>query len=88
MRSGPISVRFVAVDEAIPPRIAFATPRRVGTAVIRNRVRRRLRAILAEMRLDPGLYLVGVSPGAGELTSSELRHHVERAVARHAEAER
>ncbi len=82
MRSGPISVRFVADDAADPPRVAFAIPRKVGTAVTRNRVRRRLRAVLRSHALDPGLYLVRVSPGAGQLTSAQLRAHVERVDAR------
>ena len=88
MRSGPISVRFVADASIVPPRIAFATPRKVGTAVIRNRVRRRLRAILAGTSLEPGLYLVRVSPGAGELASPALRAHIERATGRRVEAPR
>ena len=39
-------------------RVAYAIPRRVGTAVERNRIRRRLRAVLDQRSLTPGAYLV------------------------------
>ena len=54
--------------------------RRVGKAVVRNRVRRRLRAIVASTPLAPGAYLVGVSPEAAALPFEELRAHVDRAL--------
>lgn len=54
---------------AEPPRIAFAVPRKVGTAVVRNRLRRQARAHLARRQasdrgLAPGAYLVALAPGA------------------------
>jgi ribonuclease P protein component len=100
-RSGPIGITFVAdprraerepgpILEAdpLPPRVAFAIGRRVGHAVERNRLRRRLRAVVAELaRLDdgplqPGAYLVGCQVGAVGLTYQELREHVSRALTR------
>lgn len=86
VRSGPISVRFVDDDRVDPPRVAFATPRKVGTAVMRNRVRRRLRAILRATELQPGLYLFRLAPGSGELDSTALSRHVDRTTRRLAEA--
>ncbi len=53
--------------------MAFAINRAVGTAVTRNRLRRRLRALLADMDLANGLYLIGCTPAASELTFGEIR---------------
>lgn len=47
---------------------------------MRNRVKRRLRAIVASAPLVPGAYLVGVSPEAAALPFDELRAHVDRAL--------
>lgn len=81
-RSGPLWV--VRADGADGARVAYAVPRKVGTAVERNRVRRRLRAMIADLdrdgHLDAGLYLVGVRPEAVGLDTAELRHHLHRAL--------
>jgi len=68
-RRGPLTVvRLPPRDgAAAPPRVAFAIGRRVGSAVTRNRVRRRLRAALASHAslLTPGAaYLVGAGQQA------------------------
>jgi ribonuclease P protein component len=55
------------------PAVAFALGKGVGTAVERNRLRRRLRAILAELELAPATYLVSAGPAAKGLTQDELR---------------
>jgi ribonuclease P protein component len=64
--------------------VAYALGRRVGGAVTRNRLRRQLRALLHEAgpRLRPGWYLIGASPGATELGSSDLHRHLERLLTR------
>ena len=58
-----------------PPRVGFVVPRAVGGAVVRNRTKRRLRALLAA-RLDnlpAGLdVVVRANPAAGAATSREL----------------
>lgn len=59
-------------------RLGFAIPRAVGSAVTRNRVRRRLRHILADLdahgpTLPAGALLVAAHPGAGSSGSKELR---------------
>lgn len=54
--------------------VAFAISRAVGNAVTRNRLRRRLRAVLAGMELPSGLYLIGCRPAASELTFDEISH--------------
>jgi ribonuclease P protein component len=61
-----------------PPRVGFAIGRAVGTAVQRNRVRRRLRALLSERSLPGGLLLVGARPPVIELTFDELRSTLDR----------
>jgi ribonuclease P protein component len=57
-------------------RFGFVTSRRVGRAVIRNRVRRRLREIcrLNRTMLAPGwLVVVVAKPAAAKASFSELR---------------
>lgn len=64
-------------DSATPPRVAFAFGRAFGPAVVRNRVRRQLRAILrsaaSEGLLAPGNYLFGGQPSAAGRPSVELQ---------------
>jgi ribonuclease P protein component len=82
VRNGPIAVTFVPGTG--PPRVAYAVGRRVGTAVVRNRVRRRLRAVVAEeaAALAPGAYLVAVRPEAAALPFEELKTTVTSAMTR------
>jgi ribonuclease P protein component len=59
-------------------RVAYSIGRRVGTAVVRNRVRRRLRAAMREVDrerggLSPGAYLVLAHPEAGTAPYAELK---------------
>ena len=72
--AGPLWVVFVADPSVQPPQVAFAFGRALGSAVHRNRVRRRLRAILAARSeaLAPGLYLVGGGAPLRGLASSRL----------------
>jgi ribonuclease P protein component len=85
-RSGPLRVTGAPLpddDDPAAVRVAFAVPRAVGGAVVRNRIRRRLRAMSAELAasgdLAPGLYLVGARPGAEGLPGAELRDHLRAA---------
>lgn len=55
-----LRVAPLPADHADLPHVGYAIGRGVGSAVVRNRLRRRLRAILAELELSPGLYLFGV----------------------------
>ncbi len=61
-------------------RVAYAVGRRVGGAVQRNRLRRRLRVIVAQVGPRSGLYLVGARADATRLSFSELRDVVSRAM--------
>ena len=74
------------VADGADPRVAFAVDRSVGGAVVRNRVRRRLREALRALHrsgaLPGGAYLVRVSPAAAELDFRELGAHLASAVAR------
>ena len=65
---GPVAVRFVPGESEAPPRVAYAVGG-VGNAVVRNRLRRRLRAAVARAEADliaGGAYLV--SAGREALT--------------------
>jgi ribonuclease P protein component len=77
-RAGALSVTRLS-DASDPPRVAYAIGRSVGTAVDRNRLRRRLRAVLAEAPLAPGTYLVGAGPAATRCSAAELRSLVAEA---------
>ncbi len=54
--------------------------RRAGGAVVRNRIRRRLRSIVREAELAPGSYLIGAGPEAATLPYDELRRSVTEAL--------
>ena len=74
-RRDPVWVRRVA-PTGPGPQVAYAVSRRVGNAVTRNRVRRRLRAALGQqgtvVRPDSA-YLVGATPAAATASFAELR---------------
>lgn len=72
-------VRFLPKDAAdrppCPPRVGYAVGRRVGGAVVRNRVRRRLRAgvhVHRAILVDGATYLVSAQPEAARAESAEL----------------
>jgi ribonuclease P protein component len=81
-----VTVTFLADDAEHPPRVAYAVGTRVGSAVTRNRVRRRLRAGMAQRHQGPsgplpsGDYLVGAGVGAVDCSWPELTAHLDRAV--------
>lgn len=91
-RSGPLwVVRADAPrdDHAVETgaiQVAFAIGKPVGSAVVRNRLRRRLRAAMADFErageLAPGLYLVGVRPEGATLRFATLTEHLSTACAR------
>jgi len=49
--------------------------------VVRNRLRRQLRALLGASMLPPGLYLIGAKPVAAQRSGSELAFDLQRLVA-------
>ena len=68
------------------PRVAFAVARRAGGAVVRNRIRRRLRAACRDLAvrdaLPAGDYLLGAGPEAAARPWPELVADLEATVAR------
>jgi ribonuclease P protein component len=74
-------------DVTEPPRVAFAIPRKVGGAVVRNRLRRQVRGHLERRHagpapLPPGALLVALRPGAAEVAPAALRDDVDRCLDR------
>jgi ribonuclease P protein component len=80
-RRGPVTVVFLpesrpGANRAV--RVAYSAGRQVGTAVDRNRVRRRLRAAMRDLARDgvglrSGAYLVLARPEAGTMPYPQLR---------------
>lgn len=64
--------------------VGYAIGRPVGTAVVRNRLRRRLRVLMRDLAdagsLEPGRYLVGAQPTAAEAGYATLRTDLARAI--------
>jgi ribonuclease P protein component len=80
-------VTYLPPDPAVdptPPRVAFAIGKSAGGAVVRNRIRRRLRAGLRELaaqgHLPAGTYLLGASPALADRPWPELVADLEAAV--------
>ena len=65
-------------DGSAEVKVAYAVGRKVGTAVVRNRCRRRLRAIAFELtpELAAGAYLVTVGAEGASLGFQELKERV------------
>ena len=84
MRRGPLSAVYLADDGSDAIRVAYAITKRVGGSVDRNRVRRRLRAVLHELASEPdglvpaGVLLVSAGPEVVQRNPEELRNDVQR----------
>lgn len=88
MRVGALWCSFVLDPAVTLPHVAFAIGRPVGPAVVRNRLRRRLRALLATAGLPTGWYLIGATPRAATLSSAQLARSVSDLARRVGESER
>lgn len=76
---------YLPDPNARPPRVAFAIGRAVGPAVVRNRLRRRIRSVLAdhEATLPSGWYLFGTratSERTNELTFDRIRTEIDQLI--------
>lgn len=62
--------------------MAYTIGRRVGPAVVRNRLRRRLRMLMRQAvpTLRPGAYLIVASPEAATLPYAQLEALVSRCI--------
>ena len=80
-RRGPVTVTWVAAPP--PPRVAYAVSRGSGSAVVRNRIRRRLRAVVQSEAagVRPGAYLIGATREAATVPFPLLRAAVLDAMA-------
>jgi ribonuclease P protein component len=86
--AGAHTVTYVNAAEAeSPARFGFIVSRQIGGAVVRNTVRRRLKALCAEAlpTLSPGNDIViRALPSAATVSFGELRDEVTRCLARRA----
>lgn len=77
VRRGPLRVSYRATPT--DARVLYAVPKSVGTAVVRNRARRRVREALRELAgdgtivLSDGEYRLGISSSLERLSAAELR---------------
>lgn len=76
---------MMTTGEAREPRFGFIVSKQVGTAVIRNTVRRRLKAVCAEARVDVPQgtdVVIRALPVSATATFAELEADVTRCLAR------
>lgn len=84
MRSGSLWCSVI-LDPSLPaPKVAYAIGKRSGSAVVRNRIRRRLRPLLAanSSQLPRGYYLVGATSEAATMSATALNSEVAQLVQR------
>ena len=87
MRRGPLAITFLDDGGDDGTRVAYAITKRVGGAVERNRLRRRLRAVFATLADDdtgpvpPGVLLVAAGPDVSARSPEELRNDVKQLLA-------
>ncbi|MGH9918107.1 MAG: ribonuclease P protein component [Nitrososphaerales archaeon] len=87
-RFGPVSVAFhrADADGRSEVRVAYAVGTRVGRAVQRNRLRRRLRAAVGDLKgLEQGAYLVSAGREAAGMRYGELKGALGHAMAQASE---
>jgi len=82
VRSADLRFRYLPGEPEEIPQVAYSISRKVGSAVTRNRIRRRLRALFSEHFDDQAVApicagIVIVLPGAADQTFGELRTQVQ-----------
>lgn len=87
--AGVHTVTYVTPSSASTPRFGFIVSKQVGGAVVRNTVRRRLKAVCAaalpDVRPDADI-VIRALPSAATATFGDLRDDVNRCLARRAAA--
>lgn len=64
-----------------PPRVGLVVSRTIGSAVVRNRVRRRLRHAVAGKGLKPGVdYVIIANPQVTEASFADIESWLARAL--------
>lgn len=83
---GRLAVVFAAADAGGGPRLGITVTKKVGGAVVRNRLRRRVREIFrrspAVRSSVSGRLVVNLAPAAAGASFAELREELERLLAR------
>ncbi|HEX2893460.1 MAG TPA: ribonuclease P protein component [Marmoricola sp.] len=85
LASGNVDKSTSAPGGTSPARVGFVVSRAVGSAVIRNRVKRRLRHLVRERvgRLDDGaLLVVRAQPAAAQASYRDLEAELDRCLDR------
>jgi ribonuclease P protein component len=82
-RRGPMTVAYLPAPGDV--RVAFAIGRKVGPAVVRNRLRRRLRAAMRDLDrsrggLAAGAYLISLRPEAARRSYRDLHRDLDHAL--------
>ncbi|MEY2474588.1 MAG: Ribonuclease [Actinomycetota bacterium] len=84
MRSGPLRVRYLAAPAsgATAASVGYAIGKRNGGAVVRNRIRRRIRAAVSQAStpLTSGFYLISADSSAATVPFDELVTSVDNVV--------
>ncbi|MEY3616141.1 MAG: Ribonuclease [Actinomycetota bacterium] len=77
-----LAVRLVPDAEVQQVHVAFATPRRLGSAVTRNRLRRQLRELMRARaaHLPTGWYLLSVHDRPVDITWGQLGQMLDTAL--------
>jgi ribonuclease P protein component len=82
--AGDLWCVVVTEPGAEQPHVAYAIGRTVGPAVVRNRIRRRLRVLVHRHAalLAPGYYLIGARPAVASRSFEELNDMMQRVLNR------